>query len=108
MVVGTDILYPTPDDNSDALDSHLKFTESGTGNWLVDSGTDDEYYYDGDAMQSCDTSTSGQQARLQTIVESDSSETLKFYWKVSCEKNTAQQVWLLKYLRTVLMTNLAC
>ena len=54
-MVGTGSLVIPPDDNSEALDSNLKFTESGEGSWFVASGPDDEYYYDGDAMVSADT-----------------------------------------------------
>ena len=71
-----------PDDNSEALGSHLKFTESGEGSWFTAWGTDADYYYDGDALQSDSNDTC-----LQAIVESDSSETIKFHWKVSCQTN---------------------
>ena len=86
LYVGTDIFYPTPDDNSEALDSNLKFTESGDGNWFIASGSDDEYYYDGDAMV-CRYTDDEKETCLQAIVESDSSETIKFYWKVSSEED---------------------
>ena len=68
LYVGTDIFYPTPDDNSEALDSNLKFTESGDGNWFIASGSDDEYYYDGDAMKIADVDV-GNEGRLQGIVQ---------------------------------------
>ena len=74
LVVGTGSLVIPPDENSEALDSHLKFTESGDGSWFIASGVCDDYYYDGDALQSDSNDTC-----LQTIVESDSSETIKFY-----------------------------
>jgi hypothetical protein len=86
LVVGTDILYPEPDEKSEMLDSHLKFTESGEGSWFTSWGAGDEYYYDGDAMVSDDTGHN-EETRLQAIVESDSSETIKFHWKVSSEAN---------------------
>jgi len=69
LLVVTGSLYPTPDDNSEALDSNLKFTESGEGSWYIASGTSDDYYYDGDALKSDSNDTC-----LQAIVESDSSE----------------------------------
>ena len=83
----TDILYPTPDDNSEALDSNLKFTESGDGSWSVTSGADTDYYHDGDAMV-CRYTEDGNETCLQAIVESDSSETIKFYWKISGESGS--------------------
>ncbi|OHB79807.1 MAG: hypothetical protein A2Z25_07690 [Planctomycetes bacterium RBG_16_55_9] len=74
---------------SEALDSNLKFTTTGTqgATWTITSGMDSEYYYEADAMQSYDVLTNGQESCLQTIVESDSAETVKFYWKVSCQTN---------------------
>jgi len=44
-------------------------------------------YYDADSAKSGDTDEDGVSV-LQTIVDSSSSETLKFYWKVSCEQYT--------------------
>jgi len=92
LLVGTGSLVIPPGENGDALDSHLKFTESTEGGessgWLVTSGSSDEYYYDGDALRNSGTTSSGEKACLQTIVESDSSETIKFHWKVSCEEDT--------------------
>ncbi|MFC1793194.1 hypothetical protein ACFL3Q_06365 [Planctomycetota bacterium] len=84
-MVGTGKLYPTPDENSEALDSNLKFTKSGDGSWYIESGTDREYYYDGDAVQSDHSLTSGKESVLQTIVDIGSTETVKFHWKVSCQ-----------------------
>jgi len=46
-----------------------------------------DYYSDADSAKSGDTSNN-QQSVLQTIVDSSSSETLKFWWKVSCQQNT--------------------
>jgi len=71
----------------EALDSHLKFTESGDGSWYKSWGSDDKYYYDGDALRNAATTNNGEQVCLQTIVESDSTETIKFHWKVSCQSN---------------------
>jgi len=82
LVVGTGSLVIPPDDNSEALDSHLKFTESGDGSWF----TAWDYYYDGDAINIADVNV-GEEGRLQTIVESDSSEMIKFHWKISSEAN---------------------
>ncbi len=73
---------------SEALDSQLKFTESGGQGWWIASGTDDEYYYEADAAQSdYDLPDSGGETCLQAIVDSANSETVKFYWKVSSEQN---------------------
>jgi len=77
LYVGTGSLYPTPDDNSEALDSNLKFTESGDGSWFIESGIQDDYYHDGDAMKIAYVDAD-EEGRLQAIVESDSSETIKF------------------------------
>ena len=46
-----------------------------------------DHYYDADSAKSGDTDEDGVSV-LQTIVDSSSSETLKFYWKVSCEQYT--------------------
>jgi hypothetical protein len=70
---------------SEALDSQLKFTQSGAGNWWIASGEDDEYYYEADAAQA--TTTDGNEVCLQAIVDTDSSQTVKFYWKVSSEQS---------------------
>jgi len=88
LLVGIGSLVIPPDDNSEAVDSHLKFTESGDGSWFVASGSGDEYYYDGDALYSNDTLDNDEESCLQTIVESDSSETIKFHWKVSSESGS--------------------
>jgi hypothetical protein len=84
LMVGTGKIYPTPDENSEALDSNLKFTKSGDGSWSIESGTQADYYYDGDSMKIADTNNT-EEGCLQTIVESDSSETIKFHWKISGE-----------------------
>ena len=60
-------------------------TQSGEGNWSIDSGTDSEYYYDGDAVQSDPSLMSSKESVLQTIVDIDNTETIKFHWKVSCQ-----------------------
>ena len=84
LLVGTGKLYPTPDEKSEALDSNLKFTESGEGSWYIESGTQADYYYDGDAMIITGVDAS-EEGHLHAIVDSDSSETIKFYWKISGE-----------------------
>ena len=65
-----------PDDKSDALDSILKFTESGDGSRFTQSGVDADYYHDGDAMKIADVNVS-KEGHLHAIVESD---TLKGKW----------------------------
>ena len=85
LVVGTGSLVPQPDTFAEATDCDLKFTTSGDSIWSTVSGTDTEYYYDADAAKSGSPSDEGGESCMQTIVESDSSETIKFYWKVSCE-----------------------
>ena len=85
LKVGTTSFVGQPDEMSEALDSNLKFTESGTGDWWLASGEDDDYYYEADSAQA--TGTQGEEACLQAIVDSPNSETLKFYWKVSSEAN---------------------
>ncbi len=81
LTVGTTSFVGQPDTMSEALDSQLKFTESGTGDWWLASGVDDDYYYEADSAQA--TGTQGEEACLQAIVDSPNSETVKFYWKVS-------------------------
>ncbi len=83
LTVGTTSYVGQPDQMSEALDSNLKFTESGDFGWYIASGECDEYYYDGDAAQSECTLDDGEESCLQAIVDSPNSETLKFYWKVS-------------------------
>jgi hypothetical protein len=87
LTVGTTSIVGKPDELSEALDSNLKFTTSGASNWSVASGDSQEYYYDGDSAQS-GTISSSEESCLQTIVDSDNPETLKFYWKVSCQANS--------------------
>jgi hypothetical protein len=53
---------------------------SGTGDWWLASGVDDDYYYEADSAQA--TGTQGEEACLQAIVDSPNSETVKFYWSV--------------------------
>jgi RHS repeat-associated protein len=84
LTVGTTSIVGQPDDLSEALDSNLKFTTTGASNWHVASGQSNEFYYDGDSAQS-GTTSSGEESCLQTIVDSDNAETIKFYWKVSCQ-----------------------
>jgi hypothetical protein len=86
LTVGTGSFAGQPDAMSEALDSQLKFTESG-GNWWIASGECDEYYYDGDAAQSEYYLGNYEESCLQAIVDSDSSQTVKFYWKVSSEQS---------------------
>jgi len=64
----------------------LKFTTIGDSLWYTTPSVETEYYYDGDAVEAGDFSD-GKEAWLQTIVDSDSSETFKFYWKVSSQAN---------------------
>jgi integrase len=56
-----------------STDSHLKFTKSGEGSWFIASGSNDEYYYDGDAMNSDDTSD-GEKTRLQALLDKGDTE----------------------------------
>jgi RHS repeat-associated protein len=84
LTVGTTSIVGKPDDLSEALDSNLKFTTTGADSWHVASGQSSQYYYDGDSAQS-GTTSSGEESCLETIVDSDNPETLKFYWKVSCQ-----------------------
>ena len=60
MTVGTTSFVGQPDAMSEALDSQLKFTESGTGDWWLASGEDDDYYYEADSAQA--TCTEGEEA----------------------------------------------
>jgi len=50
LKVGTTSFVGQPDAMSEALDSQLKFTKSGT--WWIASGEADQYYYEADAAQS--------------------------------------------------------
>jgi hypothetical protein len=77
LTVGTTSIVGQPDDLSEALDSNLKFTTSGASNWYVASGQSNQFYYDGDSARS-GTTSSGEESCLQTIVDSDNPETLKF------------------------------
>ncbi len=85
LTVGTTSFAGQPDAMSEALDSHLKFTESGTGNWYSVSGETHEYYYEADSAES--DAADDEEACLQAIVDSASSQTVKFYWKVSSEQS---------------------
>ena len=82
-MVGTGSLAGQPDTMSEALDSQLKFTESGGQGWWIAAGTTNEYYYEADAAQSDYNLGNYQETCLQAIVDSDGSQTVKFYWKVS-------------------------
>jgi len=77
----------SPGELAEATDCDLKFTCSGESPWSTDSGSDSEYYLDGDSARSGSPSDSGGESCMQTIVDIDSSETLKFHWKVSSESN---------------------
>jgi len=86
LTVGTESLTGVPGDYGEALDCDLKFTTIGDSLWYTTPSVETEYYYDGDAVEAGDFSD-GKEAWLQTIVDSDSSETFKFYWKVSSQAN---------------------
>jgi len=86
LTVGTDSLTAAPGAFGEALDCDLKFTTVGDSLWYTTPSVNTEYYYDGDAVEAGDFSD-GKEAWLQTIVDIDSSETLKFYWKVSSQAN---------------------
>jgi hypothetical protein len=90
LVIDPGSLVPPPGEYSEALDCDLTFTSSGDayGNttWYASDGQSAEFYYDGDSARSGSIDDE-EDTRLQTIVESDSAETLKFYWKVSSEQN---------------------
>ena len=90
LVIGSGSLVGPPNEYSEVLDCDLKFTSTGTTNgddWYVDNGSAAEYYLDGDSAQSYDSLDDSNESCLQTIVESDSAETIKFYWKVSSEQD---------------------
>ena len=75
------------------MDCDLPFTTSGDSTWSTTWGTDTEYYHDADAAISGSPSDNGE-SWLQTIVELDSSETIKFYWKVSSEEYDYLQFYI--------------
>ena len=85
-----DLPLEPPGELSEAVDSALKFTTRGDDDciWSVDSGYDSEYYYDGDSARSDNSLADSNESCLQAVVESDSSETLKFRWKVSSEQDS--------------------
>ncbi|MHC4539995.1 MAG: RHS repeat-associated core domain-containing protein [Planctomycetota bacterium] len=90
LVIGSGSLVPQPGEYSEVLDCDLTFTSSGSTNgdeWYTDDGSTAEYYLDGDSAQSYDALDDSNESCLQTIVESSSAETIKFYWKVSSEQN---------------------
>jgi len=90
LTVGTGSITPNPDELSEALDSDLYFTTRGTNNarWWPDSGSFAEYYYEDESAQSSTSLSDSEESCMQTIVDIDSSETLKFYWKVSCQEDS--------------------
>ena len=79
-----------PDLLSQALDSDLKFTTRADDDcvWTRVWGSSSDYYYEDDAACSGDSLDDNEESCLQTIVDSDSSQTLKFHWKVSSEENS--------------------
>jgi len=90
LLIGSGSLIPQPDAYSEVLDCDLNFTSRGTeesDTWYASSGTTTEYYLNGDSARTDDTLADSSEAWLQTIVESDSAETIKFYWKVSSEQD---------------------
>ncbi len=90
LTVGAGSLVGQPDAMSEALDSQLKFTESGGQGWWIASGESDQYYYEADAAQSDYALPANGETSLQAIVDSPNSETVKwcqpspggFYWSV--------------------------
>ena len=66
----------------------MKCQISGDADWSTDSGYDSEYYHDGDSARSDPNMGNGEESVLQAVVESSSSQTLKFWWKVSCASGT--------------------
>jgi RHS repeat-associated protein len=89
LVIGSGSLVPPPDELSEAMDCDLSFTTTASteyDTWDVSDGMLAEYYYDIDSAQSGGIDDSNESC-LQTFVESDSAETLKFYWKVSSEED---------------------
>jgi hypothetical protein len=82
LTVGTSSFVGQPDAMSEALDSQLKFTTSGAGDCYTVSGATWEYYYEADAAQSDYTLPDNGVTSLQAIVDSTSSQTVKFYWSV--------------------------
>jgi hypothetical protein len=87
LTVGSESLVGQPDALSEALDCDLKFTTRADDDdiWRADSGTTVKYYLNGDSARTDETLTHNSESCLQTIVTSDSNETVKFYWKVSSE-----------------------
>ncbi len=80
-MIGSGSLIPPPDGYySEALDCDLKFTNSDD-TCSVSSGTDSDFYYDGDSVV-CGSLGDSNETGLQTIVESDCNETITFYWSV--------------------------
>ena len=67
-------------DLSDAMDTSLIFTTGGSADWF---GQSTMFYYDGDAAQSGDISSS-QESWMRTTVSGLT--TVSFYWKVSSER----------------------
>ena len=86
LVIGHEKLVPQPGTLAEATDCDLPLTTSGYMTWEKTSGQDKEYYLDGDSAKSGPTSN-GEESVLQTLVDSDSTETITFWWKVSCQSN---------------------
>jgi len=70
------------------VDSSLKFTTLEPYGWSVDSGAGAESYYDDDSAKSYDTLDDDGESWMQAIVDYDSAEALKFWWKADFELNT--------------------
>ncbi len=70
------------------MDSSLKFTTLEPYRRSVDSGIGAKYYYDGDSAKSYTGLDEDGESWMQAIVDSDTSETLKFWWKADFELNT--------------------
>jgi hypothetical protein len=65
----------------DTVDSSLKFTTLDVNSWSVDSGFGAQHYHDGDSAQSKEGAGYDYESWMQAIVDSDTAETLKFWWK---------------------------
>ena len=70
------------------MDSSLKFTTFEPDGWSVDSGFGAQHYYDGDSAKSKEGMGYDYECWMQAIVDSDTAETLKFWWKADCELHT--------------------
>ncbi len=75
---------PPPTVLNEAMDDlSLLVSTSGDAPWTLDSST---YYYGGDSAQS-GAITHSQSTSMETVVNFSSSRAVKFWWKVSSEKN---------------------